>query len=102
MTDLSVLYSKVNDLWLLYTSYIKIVLWSSLWPKHITTELPDGYQKALHPMMFSLMVSTIYFTSSSETYGPAGKHIPTLNIDSETPLIYDTLESQVSQRHSWS
>ena len=58
MTDLSVLYSKVNDLWLLYTSYIIIVLWPSLWPKHITTKLPNGFQK-LHPMIFALMVSTI-------------------------------------------
>ena len=35
-------------------------------------------------MMFSLMVSTMYFTSSSLTYGPAGKHIPTLNKASDT------------------
>ena len=46
--------------------YIIIVLWSSLWPKHITTKLPNGFQK-LHPMMFSFIVSTIYFTSSSLT-----------------------------------
>ena len=87
MTDLSVLYSKVNDLWLLYTSYIIIVLWSSLWPKHVTTKLPNGFQN-LHPMMFSLMLSTMYFTSSSVTYGPAGRHIPTLKMASETPFTY--------------
>ena len=86
MTDLSVLYSKVNDLWLLYTSYIIIVLWPSLWPKHITTKLPNGFQDNLHPMIFSLMVSTMYLTSSSLTYGPAGRHIPTLNKASDTPL----------------
>ena len=32
--------------------------------------------------------TTIYFTSSSFTYGPAGKHIPTLNTASETPFTY--------------
>ena len=44
MTDLSVLYSKVNDLWLLYTSYIIIVLWSSLWPKHILSKPQNCFQ----------------------------------------------------------
>ena len=88
MTDLSVLYSKVNDLWLLYTSYIIIVLWSSLRPKDIRTELPDGSQKTLHPIMFALIVSTMYFTSSSVTYGPAGRHIPTLKSASDTPFTY--------------
>ena len=86
MIDLSVHYSKVNDLWLPYTSYIIIVLWSSLWPKHKRAKLPDGFQKALHPMIFSLIVSTMYFTSSSLTYGPVGRHIPTLNKASDTPL----------------
>ena len=118
MTDLSVLYSKVNDLWLLYTSYIIIVLWPLLWHKQVAAELPEqreqtklvwslpsrvgsrrsqlpnGFQN-LHPMMFSLMVSTMYLTSSSLTYGPAGKHIPTLKRASDTPLIYATLLSDV-------
>ena len=87
MTDLSVFYSKVNDLWLLYTSYIIVVLWSSLWPKNIRTKLPNGFQE-LHPMIFALIVSTMYLTSSSLTYGPAGRHIPILNKASETPLTY--------------
>ena len=43
----------------------------------------------------SLIHSTIYFTSSSVTYGPAGRHIPTLNSASLTPFIYDTLASDV-------
>ena len=94
MTDLSVLYSKVNDLWLPYTSNIIIVLWSSLWPKHIRTKLPNGF-KHLHPIMFSLMASTMYLTSSSLTYGPAGRHIPTLNNASDTPLTYAMLDSDV-------
>ncbi len=33
-----------------------------------------------------LIVSTMYFTSSSLTYGPAGKHIPTLKMASLTPF----------------
>ena len=38
MTDLSVLYSKVNDLWFLYTSHVIVVFWSSLWPKKHTNK----------------------------------------------------------------
>ena len=34
------------------------------------------------------MHSTIYFTSSSVTQGPAGMHTPTLKISSLTPLRY--------------
>ena len=34
----------------------------------------------------ALMLSTMYFTSSSLTYGPAGRHIPTLKSNSLTPL----------------
>lgn len=30
----------------------------------------------------------MYFTSSSVTYGPAGRHMPTLKISSLTPLVY--------------
>ena len=55
--------------------------------KQVATELPNGFQD-FHPMMFSLIVSTMYFTSSSLTYGPAGRHIPTLNKASDTPLTY--------------
>ena len=43
----------------------------------------------------SLMHSTIYRTSSSVTYGPAGRHIPILKISSSTPLVYATLASDV-------
>ena len=50
----------------------------------------------------SFMHSTIYLTSSSFTYGPAGRHIPTLNRASDTPFTYATLVSEVSQRHSFS
>ena len=41
-----------------------------------------------YPIMLALMVSTIYLTSSSVTYGPAGKHMPILKIASDTPLTY--------------
>lgn len=34
-----------------------------------------------------LMVSTIYLTSSSVTYGPEGRHMPTLKMASDTPFI---------------
>ena len=40
----------------------------------------------LHPMMFALMFSTMYRTSSSLTYGPAGRHMPTLKSFSDTPF----------------
>ena len=46
-------------------------------------------------MIFSTIVSTIYLTSSSLTYGPAGKHMPTLKMASLTPLTYATLDSDV-------
>ena len=39
-----------------------------------------------HPIA-SLMHSTIYFTSSSVTYGPAGRQKPTLNKSSSTPFV---------------
>ena len=35
-----------------------------------------------------LIVSTIYRTSSSLTYGPAGRHMPTLKSASLTPFTY--------------
>ena len=95
---LSQTYSSMTDLSMCLQSDILHItsLASPLRHRQVTTELPDGYQKALHPMMFSLMVSTMYFTSSSLTYGPAGRHIPTLKIASETPLTYATLVSEVT------
>ena len=73
-------------IWYWYLSIVLFLIFTPLRYKQVTTELPDGYQKALHPMMFSLMVSTMYFTSSSLTYGPAVRHIPTLNKASDTPF----------------
>ena len=35
----------------------------------------------------SLMLSTIYLTSSSVTYGPAGRQKPTLKSSSSMPLV---------------
>ena len=63
------------------------VLPTPLGHKEVTTKLPNGIQYILHSML-ALMVSTIYLTSSSLTYGPAGKHIPTLKMASLTPLTY--------------
>ena len=60
---------------------------SPLGYKQVTTELPDGMKEVPHSIL-ALMVSTIYFTSSSLTYGPAGRHIPTLKMASLTPLTY--------------
>ena len=37
-----------------------------------------------YPIIADLIVSTMYRTSSSVTYGPLGRHIPTLNMASET------------------
>ena len=89
--------SSMTDLSLHHTS--DIILLTSLAPplrnKQIRTELPNGFQK-LHPMIFALMVSTMYLTSSSVTYGPAGRHIPTLKIASDTPLTYAALVSEVT------
>ena len=56
MTDLSVLYSKVNDLWLLYTSYIIIVLWSSLWPKHILSKPQNCFQNYFPGISFIFVI----------------------------------------------
>lgn len=39
-----------------------------------------------HPIA-SLIHATIYLTSSSETYGPAGRQKPTLNKSSSTPFV---------------
>ena len=58
---------------------------SPLRHKHVTTKLPNGFQD-LHQMMFSFIVSTMYFISSSVTHGPAGRHMPTLKIASLTPF----------------
>ena len=77
MTDLS--------MWLLSDILHITSLASPLRHKHVTTKLPNGFLD-LHPMMFSFIVSTMYFISSSLTYGPAGRHIPTLNKASDTPL----------------
>ena len=41
-----------------------------------------------YPSIASLILSTIYLTSSSVTYGPAGKQKPTLNSSSSMPLVY--------------
>ena len=64
-----------------------IILRSSLWYKEVTTKFPDSFQKRNHPTIPSLMHSTIYLTSSSVTYGPAGRHIPILKTSSSTPLV---------------
>ena len=47
-----------------------------------------GSDSLLYFTIASFIESTIYFTSSSVTYGPAGRHIPTLKISSLTPLVY--------------
>ena len=49
----------------------------------------DGTFKVLqstYSSIASLMQSTMYLTSSSVTYGPAGRHMPTLKMASLTPL----------------
>ena len=46
-------------------------------------------------MIFPLIISTIYLTSSSLTYGPAGKHIPNINIPSLTPFTYAGAEGSI-------
>jgi len=50
--------------------------------------IPVPLSSARPYIIFSLIVSTIYFTSSSLTYGPAGRHIPTLKRPSDTPFTY--------------
>lgn len=51
----------------------------------------DNKQQSISPIAYSpiasLMHSTIYLTSSSETYGPAGRQKPTLNKSSSTPFV---------------
>ena len=47
-----------------------------------------AHQPIAYLTMASLMLSTIYFTSSSVTYGPAGRQKPTLNSASSTPFVY--------------
>ena len=44
-------------------------------------------RRTSHYTIASFMHSTIYRTSSSVTYGPAGRQKPTLKISSDTPLI---------------
>lgn len=65
-------------------------------PEEVRAKPPDGTHEIPHQMMFSLMVSTMYLTSSSVTYGPAGRHMPTLKIPSDTPFTYATLVSEVT------
>ena len=40
------------------------------------------------PKILAFIVSTMYLTSSSLTYGPASIHMPTLKIASDTPFVY--------------
>ena len=47
-----------------------------------------AHQPIAYLTIASLMLSTIYFTSSSVTYGPAGRQKPTLNSASSTPFVY--------------
>jgi hypothetical protein len=49
---------------------------------------PDFQLIINHGLKELLIVETIYWTSSSDTQGPEGRHIPTLKSASETPLTY--------------
>ena len=46
-----------------------------------------AHQPIAYLTIASFMLSTIYFTSSSVTYGPAGKQKPTLKSFSSIPLV---------------
>ena len=46
-----------------------------------------AHQSNAYLTIASLMLSTIYFTSSSVTHGPAGKQKPTLKSSSSTPFV---------------
>ena len=57
-------------------------------------------------MRFSLIVSTMYFTSSSVTYGSAGKHIPTLKggglaANEPSPLAHQPTIPRTSSVHAY-
>lgn len=59
-----------------------------LYPNPLLESWKQNLQSICDYMMASLIFSTMYLTSSSLTYGPLGRHMPTLNKDSETPLTY--------------
>ena len=66
--------------------YLRMVKVEPPFPKDLL--LPMQGMLADYLTIAFFIVSTIYLTSSSVTYGPAGRHMPTLKIASVTPSTY--------------